>query len=84
MDKTIKSASQLFEKRYGAHLDIQWTGNSGCGSKTYNNSWQTSFVYSRTRRQVSFPIFNREKDLKAIAVASPVDNQDAIAFFNLV
>lgn len=79
MDKTIKSASQLFEKRYGAQLEIKWTSQSSPNASSASD-WQSSFVYSRTRRQVSFPLYDHENDLKAIAIASPVDNKDAILF----
>ncbi len=78
MEAIINTVSTIFKERYGAHLKIERK------QKRQNQfgqpQWQSHFVYSRTLRQVSFPIFNSKKELQAVATASPVDNKDAIIF----
>ena len=76
----INTVSTIFKERYGTKLKIQWTQDLKGKSPTFMSHWKNSFVYSRTLRQVSFPLFNGKNKLQAIAVASPVDNQDAIIF----
>ena len=74
MDKIFTTVSTIFRERYGAKLFIENR------KPHFNSRWQSAFVYSRTRKQVSFPIFNSRNELQAVATASPVDNQDAVIF----
>lgn len=81
MEKIFSTVSTIFKERYGAQLKIDRRFNYNKVSKTYfRNHWNCPFVYSRTLRQVSFPIFNSKKELQAIATASPVENKDAVVF----
>lgn len=80
MDAIINTVSTIFKERYGAQLKIE-KKNGGVENKPdFLGRWHSPFVYSRTLRQVSFPIFNSKRELQAIAVASPVENTDAIVF----
>ena len=82
MEKVISTVSNIFRERYGAMLKINRNIHISDSGRPplFMSHWQSSFVYSRTLRQVSFPIFNSKKELQAIATASPVDNKDAIVF----
>ncbi len=80
MDKIIKTVSNMFMARYGTQLKIETTLPEKKAQPLFLSHWRNSFVYSRTLRQVSFPIFNSKRELQAIAVASPVENKDAIVF----
>jgi|GEM_PF-3147574 len=71
--------SQLFGDRFGTQLVIKWSNPLSLGKDSLKD-WQTTFVYSRTRRQVSFPIFSKNNQLRAIAIAHPVGNNDAVRF----
>ena len=78
MDNIITRVSKMFNDRYGAQLRIE--SKQGASGSNISNYWPSAFVYSRTLRQVSFPIFDSSKNLKAVATASPVENQDAVIF----
>lgn len=70
---------KLFNFRFGTHLKIKWSVPIVEASQV-EKSWKTTFVYSVSGRQVAFPIFNGKKQLRAIALAGPVENNDAIRF----
>lgn len=76
----INRISDMFRERYGTKLKIQWTSNTAGKKPVFMSHWQNPFVYSRTLRQVTFPLFNSKNELQAIAIASPVENKDAIIF----
>ena len=78
MEKTIKSICYLFEQRYGVPLNIEFVSHMKPADPL--PGLRAPFIYSRSLRQVSFSFFDGEKKLKVMAVASPVDNQDAIVF----
>lgn len=80
MDKIINTVSTIFKERYGAQLKIDRNLGDTKQRPFFHSHWKNTFVYSQTMRQVSFPIFNLKKELKAIATASPVESQDAIVF----
>ena len=79
MEAIISTVSTIFKERYGAQLTVERKQTQQNRKKPIGQ-WNSPFVYSRTLRQVSFPIFNSKKELQAIAVAHPVENQDAIIF----
>lgn len=78
MEAILNTVSTIFKERYGAHLKIERKLNPERNGT--RRQWPGAFVYSRTHRQVSFPIFNSKKELQAVATASPVSNQDAVIF----
>jgi hypothetical protein len=80
MEKVISTVSTIFKQRYGTQLVIERTYRAQKDKPLFMSHWRSPFVYSRTLRQVSFPIFNSKKELQAIATASPVENKDAIIF----
>lgn len=80
MEKIINTVSTIFKERYGTKLKIEKAQSIKRNQPVFLSHWQSPFVYSRTLRQVSFPIFNSKKELQAIATASPVENKDAIVF----
>ncbi len=80
MDKIINTVSTIFKERYGAQLKIDRNLGESNQKPFFKSHWKNTFVYSQTMRQVSFPIFNLKKELKAIATASPVESQDAVVF----
>lgn len=80
MEAIINTVSTIFKERYGAELKIERNSGGQHKKPYFLSHWQSHFVYSRTLRQVTFPIFNSKRELQAIATASPVDNQDAIIF----
>lgn len=80
MEKIINTVSTIFKERYGTQLKIERTYEAQKNKPVFLSHWQSPFVYSRTLRQVSFPIFNSRRELQAIATASPVENKDAIVF----
>lgn len=80
MDNIYNTVSTIFRERYGAQLFIEEKLFEKKKRPHFNSRWQSPFVYSRTHKQVTFPIFNSKRELQAIATASPVDNQDAIIF----
>ncbi len=80
MDKIINTVSTIFKERYGAQLKIERNLGTDKQVPFFHSHWKNTFVYSQTMRQVSFPIFNLKKELKAIATASPVESQDAVVF----
>lgn len=80
MEAILNTVSTIFRERYGATLKVNTDFSSKEQKPHFLSRWQNSFVYSRTLRQVSFPIFNSKRELQAIAVASPVNNKDAIMF----
>lgn len=80
MERILSTVSTIFKERYGAHLKIERKSGNKDHKPQFKSHWQNAFVYSRTLRQVSFPIFNSKRQLQAIATASPVENQDAIIF----
>lgn len=80
MKEIISTVSTIFKERYGTQLKIERSFNIPRAQSAFAQRWHSPFVYSRTLRQVSFPIFNSKRELKAIATASPVENQDAIIF----
>jgi hypothetical protein len=80
MDAIINTVSTIFKERYGAKLKVETEFDKRKGKPHFISQWKSAFVYSRTLRQVSFPIFNSKRELQAIVTASPVDNQDAIVF----
>lgn len=80
MEKIISTVSTIFKKRYGTTLTIERNFMAERRKPLFLSHWQSAFVYSRTHRQVSFPIFNSKRELQAIITAHPVENKDAIAF----
>ncbi len=80
MDNIIKTISNMFMARYGTQLKIETSLPEKKAQPLFLSHWRNSFVYSQTLRQVSFPIFNSKSELRAIAVASPVENKDAVVF----
>lgn len=79
MSSFNEKVSRMFGDRFGTQLVIKWSDTIRTKQENLKD-WQTTFVYSRTRRQVSFPIFNSKNQLQAIAIAGPVNNEDAIRF----
>lgn len=80
MNQVVSRVSRIFKERYGASLIIDYGLNRQKETPVFRSHWGSPFVYSRTLRQVSFPIFNEKKQLKAVATAHPVENKDAIVF----
>lgn len=80
MEKIITTVSTIFKERYGTTLIVQRNFSGEKRRPLFLSHWQNTFVYSRTLRQVSFPIFNSRRELQAIVTAHPVENKDAIAF----
>ena len=78
MDNILNKISRLFTSKFGTHLDIQWHSSKILQARARH--WKTNFVYSRTNKRVSFPIFGPRHTLKGIATAYPVDNEDAVKF----
>jgi len=81
MDRLVATISRIFEERYGTQLVVQKkSSRSNQQQPLFLSHWPSAFVYSRTLRQVSFPIFNEKRELLAMAIAHPVENKDAIIF----
>ncbi len=81
MDRLVTTISRIFEERYGTQLVIQKKSNQyNRHQPLFLSHWPSAFVYSRTLRQVSFPIFNDKRELQALAIAHPVENKDAVIF----
>jgi hypothetical protein len=82
MDRLVATVSRIFKERYGTQLVIKTKMQTQQNTPVpiFRSHWPSAFVYSRTLRQVSFPIFNSKKELQALAIAHPVENKDAIIF----
>ncbi|MCJ8277469.1 MAG: hypothetical protein HRT44_07410, partial [Bdellovibrionales bacterium] len=81
MNNLVSRISTIFKERYGTKLQIEWKQPTDGGrTPVFMSHWENSFVYSRTLRQVSFPLFNAKNELQGIAIASPVENKDAVIF----
>ncbi len=80
MDAIFNKVSTIFKERYGAELKIDKKLTVTQKRQEKRSSFKSPFVYSRTLRQVSFPIFNSKQELNAVVTARPVDNKDAIIF----
>lgn len=80
MDRIFTTIARLFLARYGTQLHIKTQLDDVKNRPLFLSHWKNAFVYSCTHKQVTFPIFNSKKELLAIAIASPVENKDAVAF----
>ena len=80
MNNILNTVTRIFEQRYGARLTITYKQGSVEPTPHFNNRWPSAFVYSASKKQVTFPLFNSKKELQAVASAGPVNNQDAVIF----
>ncbi len=80
MDTIFNKVSTIFKERYGAEIKIDRELTATQKRHDIINGWRSPFVYSRTLRQVSFPIFNSKQELNAVVTARPVENKDAVVF----
>ncbi len=80
MEAIFNRVSTIFKERYGAELKIDKQLTASHKRHDRHNGWTSPFVYSRTLRQVSFPIFNSKQELNAVITARPVENKDAVVF----
>ncbi|MCB0377954.1 MAG: hypothetical protein KDD33_05630 [Bdellovibrionales bacterium] len=79
VDDVISQIRSIFVRRYETQLSIQWAHQLKV-KPSFVRPTTSSFVYSTSLKQVTFPIFNQKQELQALAVVSPVENKDAVVF----